>query len=85
MTTSNEAMSARLAHIEVQLVQQTREITDLKVEMSVLKSELRDMKEAIKSLITRPEFTPVKMLAYGMAGTILSSALVALLSKVLIK
>jgi multidrug efflux pump subunit AcrA (membrane-fusion protein) len=81
---TNDA-TTKLAHVEGQLATAVKELNEARVRLGVIESELRDVKEAVKALVTRFEFTPVKILVYGMTGTVLSSALVALLSKVIIK
>lgn len=50
-----------------------------------LQEQVATLQATVKDLVTRVEFTPVKLIAYGLAGTILSSVLMAILSKVLMK
>lgn len=50
-----------------------------------LQEQVATLQATVKDLVTRVEFTPVKIIAYGLAGTILSSVLMAIMSKVLMK
>jgi hypothetical protein len=40
--------------------------------------------KSIREMVSRAEFLPVKMIAYGLAISVLSSVLVAVLSNVLV-
>lgn len=72
------------------------EVRDLREKVLLLEAEHNNLKDKVssnhksvmdlvKELVTRVEFTPVKMIAYGLAGTIMSSVLMALLTKVITK
>lgn len=50
-----------------------------------LQEQVATLQNAVKDLVTRAEFTPVKMIAYGLATAVMSSVIVALLAKVVIK
>lgn len=52
---------------------------------AVLAAQIEALKEKVDTLVTRVEFTPVKILVYGGAGTILSTVVGALLAKVILK
>lgn len=43
------------------------------------------MKESSKEFITRQEFTPIRMIVYGLAATALTGLLSAILAKVFVK
>lgn len=64
---------------------QSEEIRELSNNVVRLQEQVATLQTAVKDLVTRVEFTPVKLIAYGLAGTILSSVLMAILSKVLMK
>ena len=64
---------------------QSEEIRELSTNVVRLQEQVATLQTAVKDLVTRVEFTPVKLIAYGLAGTILSSVLMAILSKVLMK
>ncbi|MND16996.1 hypothetical protein D3C76_388850 [compost metagenome] len=50
-----------------------------------LQEQVSTMQNTIKDLVTRAEFTPVKMIAYGLATAVMSSVMMAILAKVVIK
>lgn len=50
-----------------------------------LQEQVSTMQNMIKDLVTRAEFTPVKMIAYGLATAVMSSVMMAILAKVVIK
>lgn len=64
---------------------QSEDIRELSNNVVRLQEQVSTLQTAVKDLVTRVEFTPVKLIAYGLAGTILSSVLMAILSKVLMK
>ena len=64
---------------------QSEEIRELSNNVVRLQEQVATLQTSVKDLVTRVEFTPVKLIAYGLAGTILSSVLMAILSKVLMK
>lgn len=47
--------------------------------------KLEGLERKINLLITREEFAPVKLIAYGLAVSIFTSVMAALLSKVILK
>ncbi|EKK5568146.1 hypothetical protein PN823_004568 [Enterobacter hormaechei] len=50
-----------------------------------LQEKVTALESTVKELVTRAEFTPVKLVVYGLAGTVLSSVLMALIATVLIR
>lgn len=64
---------------------QSEDIRELSNHVVRLQEQVATLQASVKDLVTRVEFTPVKLIAYGLAGTILSSVLMAILSKVLMK
>lgn len=64
---------------------QSEDIRELSNNVVRLQEQVATLQTSVKDLVTRVEFTPVKLIAYGLAGTILSSVLMAILSKVLMK
>ncbi|WNL63617.1 hypothetical protein ST4_059 [Aeromonas phage ST4] len=50
-----------------------------------MQEQVKTLQETIKDLITRAEFTPVKMIAYGLATAVMSSVMMAILAKVVMK
>lgn len=50
-----------------------------------LQEQVGTLQGTVKDLVTRAEFTPVKMIAYGLATAVMSSVLMAILAKVVTK
>lgn len=59
------------------------DVRELRERVLLLEEKDKQKDSLIKELVTRVEFTPVKMIAYGLAGTIMSSVLMAILAKVI--
>lgn len=57
--------------------------TDLNVVR--LQEQVASMQRAIAELVTKAEFAPVKLIAYGLATAVGSSVIMAILAKVIIK
>lgn len=57
---------------------------EMLTDIATIKSEVHSIKTTMATLVTRVEFTPIKLIVYGMTGSILSGVLGALLAKVLI-
>lgn len=49
-----------------------------------LEEQVKNMEKAIDDLVTRAEFTPVKLIAYGLAAGAMSAVVMAIISKVII-
>lgn len=64
---------------------QSKEISELSGDIIRLQEQVSTLQTTVKALVTQIEFAPVKLIAYGLAGTILSSVLLAILAKVIIK
>lgn len=63
----------------------TRKITELNLNVVRLQEKVSTLESLVKERITREEFTPVKLIAYGLATAVLSSVMMAVLAKVIIK
>lgn len=50
----------------------------------VLQTKVEGLEKKVDDLVTRAEFTPVKMIAYGLATAVGTSVMMALLAKVVI-
>jgi len=57
------------------------EIGDLKSDVAVVKNDIAGIKETLKTLVTRPEFKPVQLLTYTLAGSTLTGIIAAWLSQ----
>ncbi len=53
--------------------------------VETMTKKLEELEDEIQSLVTRVEFTPVKLIAYGMVGMILSTVVAQLLTLVIAK
>ena len=53
------------------------------VKLTEIESDMKNVKRDIDELVTRPEFHPVAMITYGLAGGVLIAALGAVLTKVI--
>ncbi len=51
--------------------------------VAVLQSQMASLLEREKTWVTRIEFTPVKLLVFGLAGTLLCGVVTALLALVI--
>lgn len=63
----------------------SKDIQDLSENVVRLQEQVKVLQATVKELVTRVEFTPVKLIAFGLAGTVLSSVLMAILARVIIK
>lgn len=63
----------------------SKDIQELSTNVALLQEQVKNLQATVKELVTRVEFTPVKLIAFGLAGTILSSVLMAILARVIIK
>ena len=59
------------------------EVGEIKTDVAVLKSEVKGLAGSIERHVTKPEFAPVKLIAYGLATSVLAAVLAAVLSLVL--
>lgn len=50
-----------------------------------LQEQVMNLQGIVKELVTKAEFTPVKMIAYGLATMVMGSVFTALLARVIIK
>jgi len=58
----------------------------IRADIAVLKAKVRMLSWLVKNeLVSKYEFAPVKLIAFGIAGLVISSVLVAVLSYVLRK
>lgn len=61
------------------------DLRDVAADVQVLKSQIDAVKEQFDKFVTRHEFTPVKLLVYGLTGSTLAGVVGAIMSKVLTK
>ena len=82
---TNEDQKATVAILEKQLDQHMKEFNEMRTAVALSTASIAALVKSIELLVTRFEFTPVKLLVYGMACTIFTSVLAAILSKVILK
>lgn len=63
----------------------SKKINDLNIQLVRLQEKVSVLETNVKLLVNRDEFTPVKLIAYGLATAVLSSVIMAVLAKVIIK
>lgn len=75
----------RLAELESKVAEHGR--TSAEHEKRLTRAELlhENLKELAKEFISRQEFTPIRMIVYGLGATALTGLLSAILSKVLVQ
>lgn len=86
MTTSqNDRFTEhRLQSLEQAVSTLQKNASDLDRRMTVEEVNYNQLKESTKEFITRQEFTPIRMIVYGMAATALTGLLSAILSKIFV-
>ncbi|WOL24240.1 hypothetical protein fHeYen801_030 [Yersinia phage fHe-Yen8-01] len=62
-----------------------KKMNELNLNIVRLQEKVSTLEGLVKERITRDEFTPVKLLAYGLATSVLSAVVVAVLAQVIIK
>lgn len=62
-----------------------KKITELNLNVVRLQEKVSTLEQGVKDRISRDEFTPVKLIAYGLATAVLSSVIMAVLAKVIYK
>ncbi len=79
----------KITRLESDVSELTAQVAVLINRMDTTKARVEDnhrsLLKVVESLVTKVEFTPVKLIAYGLASTIMSSVLLAILSKVVQK
>ena len=59
--------------------------TSTATDVQVIKVKLEALEKLVATFVTRPEFDPVKMIAYGMAGSVLLTVLGAIMARIIAK
>jgi len=62
-----------------------RDMSRVENKVESLQQTVSTMKQNIEELVTRHEFAPVKLIVYGLAGSVFAGFIGAVLSKVFIK
>ncbi len=58
---------------------------DLDSNVVLLKEKVEQLEKLVEKLVTKTEFAPVKLIAYGLATAVMSSVMMAIMAKVLIQ
>lgn len=58
---------------------------DLDNNVVLLKEKVEQLEKLVEKLVTKTEFAPVKLIAYGLATAVMSSVMMAIMAKVLIQ
>lgn len=53
--------------------------------LAIAETKIKQFEKTLQDLVTRPEFTPVKLIAYGIATAVLAAVIAALLAQVIHK
>lgn len=51
----------------------------------LLKEKVDQLEKLVEKLVTKSEFAPVKLIAYGLATAVMTSVMMAIMAKVLIQ
>lgn len=58
-------------------------IFETAIDVHVIKVKLEALEKLVATFVTRPEFDPVKMIVYGMAGSVMLTVLGAIVARVI--
>lgn len=58
---------------------------ELKTQVSNLNLTVKHLQKDIEEFVSKQEFAPVKLIAYGLATAVMTSVFMAIMAKVLIK
>lgn len=71
--------------MSVNEAKQAEDISDLRVNVGKIETKIESLESMVKTLVTRTEFTPIKLIVYGLVGSIMAGVLGAILSQVIRK
>lgn len=57
----------------------------LEVNVATLTEKVSNLEKLVMTLVSKAEFAPVKLIAYGLATAVLSSVLMAILATVIVR
>lgn len=61
-----------------------RELVQLSTNVARLQVQVENLEKLVEDLVTKAEFAPVKLIAYGLATGAMSAVVMAIISKVII-
>lgn len=62
-----------------------QELSKIQTSIAVMETQIKKFEEGLIERVQRLEFTPVKLIAYGLAGGVLTTVLGAILKQVIMK
>lgn len=85
MSDEQKLTDHRLNGLEQRMGGSEDEHSKVSTRLTTLEVKFSQFKDTAKEFVTRQEFTPIRMIVYGLAATALTGLLSAILSKVFIK
>jgi hypothetical protein len=82
---NDSGVDARVRDLESRARGAEGRLRTIEIDAAGVKKWMERVTERMPTFVTKTEFGPVKMIAYGMAGTILTSILTAALAKLIVK
>jgi hypothetical protein len=62
-----------------------KRVREIEVDIARLQEWMRSVNEQIKTFVTKSEFGPVRLIAYGLATAVMGSVVTAVIAKVIVK
>ncbi len=62
-----------------------REVNDLSRNVAVMENQMQVIGRSIQDLVSKAEFMPVKLIAYGLAAGCMGAVITAVISSVIVK
>lgn len=61
-----------------------REVSNIGTSVTRLQVQVQNLERLVEDLVTKAEFAPVKLIAYGLATGAMSAVVMAIISKVIV-
>lgn len=62
-----------------------KRVSEVGTSVARLEVQVRNLERIIEDLVTKAEFAPVKLIAYGLASGAMSAVVMAIISKVILR
>jgi hypothetical protein len=62
-----------------------KRVREIEIDIATLQEWMRSVNEQIKTFVTKSEFGPVRLIAYGLATAVMGSVVTAVIAKVIVK
>jgi hypothetical protein len=85
MPVQDNALSDRVRDLETRARETEGRLRTVEIDAASVKTWTEYVTGQLAAYVTKAEFGPVKMIAYGVAGTILTSILTAALAKLIVQ